>query len=137
MVAALWNHGPAMWSEMQALGIPVPQLEDREMADLLAYLSFLQFANADGDAAKGAAIFRDKSCVVCHSAATGTASRGPTLAQSAGTRSPLDWAAAMWNHAPPTVEKLSERSSSWPRFEDDEMRDLASFLRAPVEGDRQ
>jgi len=131
MVAALWNHGPAMWSKMQALEIPVPQLADREMADLLAYLFFIQFANADGDAAKGAAIFRDKSCAVCHAAASGTASPGPALAQFVGTRSPLDWASAMWNHAPTAMEKLRERGSSWPRFEDDEMRDLAAFLRAP------
>ena len=131
MVAALWNHGPAMWAKMQALGIPVPQLADREMADLLAYLVFIQFANAAGDAAKGAAIFRDKSCAICHAVASGTTSPGPALARPAGRRSPLDWASVMWNHPPNTVEQLRERGSAWPRFEDDEMRDLAAFLQAP------
>jgi mono/diheme cytochrome c family protein len=130
MVAALWNHGPEMWGQMAALGISVPELGDREMSDLLAYLSFLQYANVDGDVARGAAVFRDKSCALCHAATGGGESPGPVLTGSAAARSPLQWVSTMWNHAPAVEEKIRERGLAWPRFEGDQMRDLAAFLRA-------
>ena len=127
VVAALWNHGPTMWEQMRALGMTVPQVTDREMADLLAYLYFVQYANIDGDAAKGAAVFRGKSCASCHA---GERASGPTLTESEATRSPLHWASAMWNHAPAVAEEFRARGLAWPRIEDDEMRDLVAFLRA-------
>ena len=62
MAGALWNHGPAMWAKMKEQGIAFPRLSDREMADVLAYIYFVQYVNRRGDAAKGAALFQEKSC---------------------------------------------------------------------------
>jgi mono/diheme cytochrome c family protein len=41
MTAALWNHGPAMLERMKSQGISWPRFNEREMADLVAYLSSL------------------------------------------------------------------------------------------------
>jgi mono/diheme cytochrome c family protein len=39
MVAALWEHGPAMQQKMRQKGIPWPRFKVPDMADLLAYLN--------------------------------------------------------------------------------------------------
>jgi cytochrome c2 len=130
MAGALWNHGPAMWRKMQATGVTFPKLSGPETADLLAYLYFVQYMDERGDAARGAELFRAKSCASCHAANQVGVRVGPDLATSNAMRSPLDWASAMWSHAPAMAEKFRDRGMPWPRFADDEMRDLVSFLRS-------
>jgi mono/diheme cytochrome c family protein len=133
MAAALWNHGPLMWAKMKEVGRPVPKLSDAEMADLLAYLHFVQYMGHGGNATRGREIFRTKSCSACH-AAGGEGRKGAAdLAASSAIRSSFHWAAAIWNHPLETEEKAGEpqRAST---FDDDEMRDLVEFLRAPGGG---
>jgi mono/diheme cytochrome c family protein len=134
MAAALWNHGPPMWAKMKELAVPFPRLTDREMADLFAYLYFIQFMGENGDATKGRELFREKSCSGCHAAGGEGPKVGPDLAASDAIRSPLHWAAAMWNHTPAMEKKLHEAQFVWPRFEDDEMRDLVEFLQSRGKG---
>ena len=38
MVAALWEHGPGMQKQLKARGVPWPQFQGSQMADLTAYL---------------------------------------------------------------------------------------------------
>ncbi len=128
MAGALWNHGPQMWAKMRALGIAFPRLDTAQTADLLAYLYFAQYMDERGDAIRGAAIFREKSCAGCHAPASGPAI-GPNLAASGLVRSSLGWASAMWNHAPAMAQKARAEGVVWPQFADDEMRDLVAFLR--------
>lgn len=145
MAGALWNHGPAMWAKMKELGTPFPRLSDREMADLLAYIYFVQYVSSNGDSAKGAALFRDKSCARCHGAGgdglladspprdgspRDESPRGPSLVASEALRSPFSWAAAIWNQAPAIAGQVRAAQLPWPRFSDDEMRDLVAFLRS-------
>jgi cytochrome c551/c552 len=130
IAGALWNHGPPMWAKMKELGVPLPRVTDREMSDLLAYLYFVQYMGGSGDAQRGSALFREKSCARCHTADNEGSKVGPDLKVSDAARSPLHWTSAMWNHAPAMAEKLRETQTSWPRFENDEMRDLVEFLRS-------
>lgn len=130
MASALWNHGPVMWAHMAELGIAFPVLSDRDMADLLAYLSFVQYMAADGDAARGAKVYQDKTCETCHAAgATGT-NRGPTLIAAPALDTPFHWTAAIWNHASSVEQALRDSKTEWPRFEGDEMRDLYAYLKS-------
>jgi mono/diheme cytochrome c family protein len=129
MAAALWNHGPAMWGKMKEVGRPIPKLSDAEMADLLAYLYFVQYVGHGGNATRGRELFREKACSACH-AAGGEARKGAAdLAASSAVRSPFHWAAAVWNHPIDTAAKAGEPPPP-ARFEDDEMRDLVEFVRA-------
>jgi len=114
-----------MWAKMKERGLPVPKLSDAEMADLLAYLYFVQYMGQAGNATRGGELLRQKACTECH----GVGSRGPKgadLAASEALRSPVYWAAAMWNHTADLEQKEHVRA----RFDDDEMRDVVAFLRS-------
>jgi mono/diheme cytochrome c family protein len=130
LAGALWNHGPSMWAKMKDLGVPFPRLSEREMANLLAYLHFVAYMGAGGDATRGSTIFREKSCSRCHAVGGEGAKIGPDLAASDALRSSLNWASAMWNHSPAMEKKFGETQPTWPRFTDDEMADLVEFLRS-------
>ncbi len=130
MIAAFWNHGPAMEARMKAQGLQHQPLSEREAADLLAYIYFVEFLGEAGDASRGAKLFHDKSCATCHPIATGDQKVGPDLAVAQAALSPLHWASAMWTHAPAMAKELREARIAWPRFEGDEMRDLAAFVRS-------
>ena len=39
LASAAWSHGPSMFHMMQQKGIPWPQFQGGEMADLIAYLN--------------------------------------------------------------------------------------------------
>jgi mono/diheme cytochrome c family protein len=130
VAAAFWNHGAPMWARMKELGIPFPKFSDGEMSDLLAYLAFLQYAGREGDAKKGAQVFKDKSCTECHAVAGKGSQIAPDLVTPRLTASVVQWTAEMWNHEVAMEEKFKEKERPWPRFEDDEMRDLVAFLRS-------
>ncbi len=130
MAGALWNHGPAMWRRMKTLAVPFPPLTNRDMADVLSYLYFVQYMGSAGDSAKGREVFRAKSCSRCH-VADGEGTRvGPDLVSSPALDSPLPWTAAIWNHAPAVEKSLREAQVPWPNFANDEMSDLVAFLRS-------
>lgn len=120
MAAALWNHGPPMWTRMRQIGIPFPRFAGNEMADVFAYLTFLQYTGEQGDPARGAELFHDRSCADCHSG--GNAGTAPDLSATPALQSPAHWASAMWNH--PDGTRREER------FAGNEMRDLVAFLRS-------
>lgn len=127
----MWNHQPAMWTKMQALGIPLPEFSDQELSDLIAYLFFLQYFDPPGDAAKGQQIFMEKGCVLCHYAPRSAEKRfAPDLSASGALASPVALSSAMWNHAPVMEAQIRERGLPWPRFQADEVRDLVEYLRS-------
>jgi len=140
MTGALWNHGPAMWAKMKEQHIAFPRLSDREMADVIAYIYFVQYVNRRGDVAKGATLFKEKSCAQCHGAGgegpprDGSPSNGvpatPSLVASPALQSPFSWSAAIWNQAPTIAAESRAAQLPWPRFADDEMRDLVAFLQS-------
>ncbi|MBI4876033.1 MAG: hypothetical protein HY822_15460 [Acidobacteria bacterium] len=49
MVAALWEHGPAMADRMKSKNIPWPRFSGTEMADLTASLHGLEFKRRPAD----------------------------------------------------------------------------------------
>jgi mono/diheme cytochrome c family protein len=130
VAAALWNHGVPMWAKINELGMPFPVLTNEEMADLLAYLYFVQYTDQDGDPKQGAEIYRDKSCSLCHTLEGDGAGEGPEVSLPDAARSSAGWISAMWNHAPAMQQRLREQQIAWPRFEGDEMRDLVTVLRS-------
>lgn len=126
----MWNHAPGMWEKMREMNIPVPRFSDTEISDVMAYLYFLQYYDPPGDAVKGQHIFMEKGCVLCHYAPPGAKSLGPDLTRSHAISSPVELCSAMWNHAPAMEALFHERGLPWPQFEDNEMRDLVTYLRS-------
>lgn len=127
----LWNHSSGMTAAMRARGVTFPRFEDAELADVITYLYYLRFYERGGDPAEGERVFARKGCASCH-AGVGRPAVGPDLARSETTRSLLGLATAMWNHAPGMYGLIEPENVEWPRFEGDEMRDLAAYLRTFV-----
>ncbi len=124
----LWNHSSQMAAAMRARGIEFPRFDGTEMADVIAFLYYLRFYEAGGDAAAGARVFAIKGCGNCHRV-DGRPGVGPDLSKSEAVLKPLGLATAMWNHAPAMHARIEQEHVEWPRFEGEEMRDLSEYLR--------
>jgi mono/diheme cytochrome c family protein len=130
----LWNHSFRMSGAMQSRGIAFPHFEGSEMADVIAYLYYLRFYDEEGDAKAGELAFWRKGCSGCHMGDGKPARIGPDLTHSSAATTPLGLATAMWNHAPAMYDRAQIQDVQWPRFEGDEMRDLAAYLRQIAAG---
>ncbi len=130
---AMWNHAFAMAPRMEQAGIGWPHLTTSELADLIAFLYFIPFADSPGNAVRGAEVFASRSCAGCHSHGSERAHRGPTLTNSQAGTSPEALVAAMWNHAPVMKEAILGEGRPWPELTGAELRDLLAYLklRAP------
>lgn len=129
IVGMMWNHSSQMWAEMKAKGLSVPHFSAKEMADLLAFLYFLQFYGDPGDVPKGEKVFVDKGCVFCHGPQGRGNSRGIDLT-AVSKRTQAGLVSAMWNHVPEMAKSVSEFNVVWPRFEKNEMKDLLYFIQS-------
>ena len=125
--AAMWNKEPAMTSAMVERGISAPQLRAGEMADVVAYLSSVQYFRQSGSAARGQRRIESKGCLDCHSL-YGRGGSGPDLSQTEGLDSPAAVISAMWNHI--VVAGAEPGSVTWPALNPVEMADLAAFFQA-------
>ena len=125
----MWNHEPDMLRKMQAKGIGFLKFSGGEMADLIAYLYFLNYLDSAGDPLAGERLFRDKGCVGCHALRGVGGKVGPDLGQVAELSSPIEVIAALWNHATSMETAMRERGVPWPRFRRGEMADILEYLR--------
>lgn len=132
----MWNHSLQMRATMEEHNVRFPRFEGSEMADVIAYLYYLNFYDVDGDPILGELSFFRKGCARCHIAGGADAPIGPDLSESLAVTSPLGLATAMWNHAPSMYEHTRVVGINWPRFENDEMRDLAAYLAELAGGNR-
>ena len=61
LATVLWNHAPAMWGRMR--GVKPPQLNQEEMAHVLAFLYQAATADRPGNVRAGQLVFAMKGCV--------------------------------------------------------------------------
>ena len=135
IAATMWNHALGMNASMVRQGIAWPQLTAEELADLVAFLYYLPFADPPGSAQRGAEVFVGRACASCHSGAKTSGQRGPDLAGSPATQSPAALVAAMWNHAPVMKTAILSEGRPWPELSGQNLRDLLAYLR-PLPGAR-
>lgn len=122
----MWNHSPVMAAEASRLGIPPVTFSGPEMADVIAYLYFVNYATVTGAPDRGERLF-DERCAICHSIGAGPR-LGPDLGVAKGLDEPLAIITTMWNHAPKMDEELRKNGRAWPRFAPGEAADLTAFL---------
>ncbi len=130
VVATMWNHGQNMILEMRELGIEPPIFSQREMADIVAYLYFLNYFEELGDIDEGERVFVERGCARCHSPKAERADMGPYLAKIGRRSSPVDLITSLWNHAPDMAERMRMKHIPWPNFRKGEMADLIEYLRS-------
>jgi len=128
LAAALWNHAPKMAERMRQLGIARPQLEGREVGDLVAFLFTLDYFDPRGRPEAGRKLFTDKRCVVCHQVGGTGGVVGPSLDSLRQYASPIFLATAMWNHGPQMADVMRTMKISRPTFKDTELSDLIAYI---------
>ncbi|MEZ5404148.1 MAG: cytochrome c [Bryobacteraceae bacterium] len=116
--AAMWNHAPLMFYK-------TPQLAEGEMRELAGYLWTLQYFEERGDPKHGARVYQRKHCDTCHADASWLA---PSLTKRAQPLNAIGVVSALWRHGPQMRKTMQERNIEWPRFRDDEMRDLIAYV---------
>jgi mono/diheme cytochrome c family protein len=135
LASALWNHGPAMAEAMKAQGIERPTFTAQELRNLSAYLAPATARGADvplyvlpGRPELGRTLFSEKGCVQCHKAGGVGGDVGPDLVAMGARRSPVEFAAAIWNKAPAMTKAMASQQIKVPQLTAEEMADLVAYL---------
>ena len=121
----MWNHSQKMNREFIKRGMVRAVFAGGEMADVISYLYFVNYANVRGTSSRGAQVF-GKSCSSCH--AFGKTMVGPDLLSAPGLDTPLGIIAAMWNHSAAMQQQAARIYATWPHLERGDTADLAAFL---------
>lgn len=122
----MWNHSQGMSAEFSRRGLQRVKFSGQEMADILAYLYFVNYANVLGAPERGSQLFAAK-CSPCHSTIGGK-QVGPDLTTEPGLNAPLAIIAAMWEHASKMDREVRSRNLPWPSLELGDAADLTAFL---------
>ena len=130
LAAAMWNHLPAMAARMNERHQPLPQLNAAEAGDLIAFLFTQNYFEGAGKAESGKKLFSQKRCIQCHQIGGVGGVLGPSLDAVGQSASPINVAAAMWNHGPEMTETMRARGIERPTLNASELRDLVAYLRA-------
>jgi cytochrome c len=127
MTSVLWNHAPGMWRKIRTSNQSYPQLDQQEMADMLAFL--YQAANTDkpGDVEAGKRVFEEKGCIRCHAVNGAGGARGPDLSALLAAHNPNAWITTMWNHAQGMAEPVMQSLGNWPQFDGKSMNNLVAY----------
>jgi len=135
VASAMWNHGPAMAEAMKAKGVERPTFTAQELRDLIAFL-----APATGGAPEGPLyvlpgrpelgreLFVEKKCIQCHSVGGAGGQVGPDLVALGVRRSPVEFAATIWNKAPAMMAAMATRNITVPQLRPEDMADLVAYL---------
>ena len=126
VAATMWNHSQRMTREFEQAGLSLVAFSGQEMADLIAYLYFVNASHVRGLPARGSNVFAEK-CSVCHSVGAGERV-GPDLSTIPSLEAPIDIMAAMWNHASGMQAELDARNLEWPVLEAGEAADVIAFI---------
>jgi mono/diheme cytochrome c family protein len=135
VVAALWNHAPQMWEQMDAKNIPIPTLSWLDVSNLYAYMYSVRFVDPAGDAARGATVFSSRNCATCHDLKPDPdgkidEQKGPPVSRWLSMADPIQWTQQMWNHSAVMGERIEQQGSAWPEFTLQEMTDLLAHLKS-------
>ena len=123
IAGTMWNHINNMWEIMKNEGIDWPVFQNAEMADVIAYLYFLDYLGTPGDPLEGEKVFQAKACSSCH---------GPeedfAFEDNIKMEKPSDMVSSMWNHVPYMYEIMTKINVPWAELSPKELSDLYSFL---------
>jgi mono/diheme cytochrome c family protein len=130
IAAGLWNHSVVMHEKMREFHVAPPTFEGNELADLIAFLYFLNYFDEPGDPRNGKALFAEKHCIRCHAVGREGGMIGPRLDAIPRGTPPLRIAQALWNHGSAMTGAMRRMKLDPPRFQGNEFLDLVAFLRS-------
>ena len=135
IASSMWNHSLVMGDKMKEFNLVRPSFSGDELADLLAFLYFLNYFDEPGDPRSGKVLFIQKHCIQCHSIGHEGGKAGPRLDKLPRGTSPLRIAQDLWNHGPAMVPAIRRMGLDMPKFNGNEILDLFAYLRS--QGERQ
>jgi mono/diheme cytochrome c family protein len=127
LAVKMWNHRPAMAKAAQEKNVQLPDFEETEMSNLLAYLFEQGYFPVRGNAEQGQAVYEAKGCAACHE--NGEAGAEPIH----GTGAPFTAArlsSSVWRHGPQMKAQINYREKEWPTLTEQETADLIEYLHA-------
>jgi cytochrome c2 len=130
LAGVLWNHSPEMIEKMRERRIPRPTISTEEMADLAAFLYFLNYFDQPGDPSKGEMLFAAKGCAKCHALGTAGGHVGPSLDKYKRDSSPLFLAGSMWSHGAAMARKMGESGIARPDFADGDLAHIFAYIQS-------
>ena len=135
VASAMWNHGPAMAEKMKEKGVERPTFTAHELRDLIAFLAPATGGPPEGPLyvlpgrpELGRQLFVEKKCIQCHSAGGAGGKVGPELVSLAVRRSPVEFAAAIWNKAPSMMKAMAAQNITLPQLTAENMADIVAYL---------
>ncbi len=127
--AAMWNH-PALRGEST-----YSRFAGREMTDIVSYVRGgsvaprLESQLLTADFGRGWKVFREKSCMACHSVKDEAGRIGPELGPGHELPSTVvELAGSIWNHSPAMWQAMEHLHIERPAFRETEIADLIAFL---------
>jgi mono/diheme cytochrome c family protein len=129
LTATLWNHAPQMWSEIRAKGVRMPQLSERDAADVFGYFAALRYFEPMGEAYRGARLFATKRCETCHAVSEGGSGVARPVGQWNSMSDPVALIGMMWNHVPQMRTEMTNRGIRWPALTAQELSDILVYVR--------
>lgn len=132
----MWNHSPQMWRAMQAKGIERPTFNEKEMADLIAFLYSVRYFDLPGSPLVGEQVFAERHCSRCHGADARGGEIGPGLRGRGRFFTQVTLARALWSHGPRMFRRAQELGLGWPLLKENDLGHLLAFLNSPPEEPR-
>jgi mono/diheme cytochrome c family protein len=126
--SALWNHTPAMWSEISAKSVTRPALAEAEWGDVFAYLYSERIFQFPAQTGRGQEVFNSRGCTDCHSLAMPSRGPGPPVSAWKSVDDPAALVGQMWNHASSMKETFASRKRDWPKLDGRDFGDLAAYV---------
>jgi cytochrome c551/c552 len=134
LAGTLWNHAAAMAQAMKERGLPRPRFDDREMADLIAFLYSVRGSEPGGSPRAGEVLYEGRGCSRCHGAGARGTTTAPALRGNGGRFTSISFAAALWQHGPRMYERAKRSGLSWPDLAEGDVGDLITFLNTSAKG---
>ena len=130
IASRMWNHAPAMWSQISKEGMSLPAVTDQDAADLFAFFYQARYFEKPGDAGRGKRAFTEKHCAECHSLSADAGPQvGPPVSKWQSLRDPVALVQRMWNHLPQMKAETAKRKISWPELTPQDLTDILLYLR--------
>ncbi|MBC7926899.1 MAG: c-type cytochrome [Bryobacteraceae bacterium] len=128
LAGTLWNHAPAMWSEMRRQGIEPPAMSTQDAGDLFAFFYSARYFDKPGDAGRGRNAFSLHHCADCHSLSEPKGA-APAVATWQSLGSPVALAEAMWNHSGGMRDTAASRGVTRSQLSAQDLSDIYVYLR--------
>jgi len=129
----MWEHSTGMESAMQAANIERPQLDDRDLINIIAFVRSVGAAAQKtylrpGSPARGRQLFAERGCGRCHLPDENGQRKGPDLSRVALPTSMAALASRMWNHLPAMRKVMAEQNIKVQALTAQDMADIIAYI---------